>query len=79
MRVLYNVLTLTWAYIMTESERNQLKTKVWTFGAKCVVFGSRSKICEQQGIDTDKDFICVEVRKDMDQLESEIYQVIDKL
>ncbi len=64
---------------MTINEANALKTKVWTFAAKSVVFGSRSKICELQGIDTDKDPICIDLRKDMDQLEQEIYSTIDSL
>lgn len=64
---------------MTPLERNELKKKVWTFGAKCIVFGSRSKICEQRGIDIDTDHTCVEIRKDMEQLETEIYHIIDKL
>lgn len=64
---------------MTVNEAHQLKTKIWTFAAKSVVFGSRSKVCEQQGIDTDKDPICIDLRKDMDQLEREIYSTIDGL
>lgn len=64
---------------MTPLERNNFKSKVWTFAAKSVVFGSRSKICELQGIDTDKDPICMDIRKDMDQLEQEIYSTIDGL
>ena len=51
---------------MTVNEAHALKTK-------------RSKVCEQQGIDTDKDPICIDLRKDMDQLEQEIYSTIDSL
>ena len=64
---------------MTINECHALKTKIWTFAAKSLVFGSRSKVCELQGIDADKDPICMDIRKDMDQLEQEIYSTIDGL